>query len=306
MNILFLTRLYWPHVGGVEKHVEKVSLELIKLGHEVTVITEQYDKKLKQVARHKGIKVYRIPVWKISEKAKKWYVWKWLWQHQDLISQTDILHIHDVFFWCLPFKLLRLNKKVFITFHGYETKFPISKSAIFHRRLAAKLTSANICVGDYISKWYGIKPDIITYGATDQKKLALPKKPAILILGRPSSDNNINQVRAALRQSGPVTLASDLKTASLVIASSYLSIWEGLAAGRPVLSIYTNPLKQDYLKPLSKYIHIANSTSQLIHLIRKYTLAVYPKKAWENLPTWDKITQQYLLLWHQQTTVPST
>ena len=29
MNILFMSRLYWPHVGGVEKHVEKVC----KCGH---------------------------------------------------------------------------------------------------------------------------------------------------------------------------------------------------------------------------------------------------------------------------------
>lgn len=297
MTILFFTRLFHPHLGGVEKHVEKVSQELIKLGHQVTVVTEQYQQKLKEVEKRKSIKVYRIPVGGVSEKAKKWRIWHWLWQHRDLIQTADIIHIHDIFFWYLPFKLLFPGKPVFITFHGYETKFPPSASAIFQKRLAAKLTSGNICVGDYISKWYGIKPTLVTYGATDQERLPLPQKPAAIILGRHSPDNNIDEVRLALRQAGEVSLTAHLKQASIVIASSYLSIWEGLAAGRPVLSISTNPLKQDYLKPLSKYIHIAKSAKQLAHLIRMYTSGVYMHEPWENLPTWDKICQLYLQLW---------
>lgn len=299
MTILFFSRLFWPHLGGVEKHVERISQELIKLGHQVTLVTEQYHQKLNPVTRRKSINISRIPVWDVSQKHKKWRIWRWLWQHQSLISQADIVHIHDVFFWYFPFRFLFPNQPVFITFHGYETQFPLSKSAIFQKRLAASLTAGNICVGDYIGKWYGIKPTLVTYGATDQKPLPLPKKTSILILGRLSKDNNIDQVRQALRQAGEISVTTHLKQASIVIASSYLSIWEGLAAGRPVLSIYTNPLKQDYLKPLSKYIHIAKSAKQLAQLIRKYTSGVYMHKPWANLPTWDKITQQYLNLWQK-------
>ena len=87
--------------------------------------------------------------------------------HKINLRKYDIIHIHDVFFWYLPLRLLYPRKKVFITFHGYETQFPPSRSAIWQRRLAAKLTSGNICVGDYIGKWYGIKPTLVTYGATD-------------------------------------------------------------------------------------------------------------------------------------------
>ncbi|KKQ93581.1 MAG: hypothetical protein UT19_C0010G0025, partial [Candidatus Woesebacteria bacterium GW2011_GWB1_39_10b] len=28
MKVLFLTRLYWPHVGGVEKHVYEIGKRL--------------------------------------------------------------------------------------------------------------------------------------------------------------------------------------------------------------------------------------------------------------------------------------
>lgn len=271
MTILFFTRLFHPHIGGVERHVERVSQELIKLGHEVIVVTEQYQQKLKEVEKRKSIKVYRIPVGGVSEKAKKWHIWRWLWQHRSLISQADIIHVHDVFFWYLPFRFLFPQKPVFITLHGYETKFPPATSAIFQKRLAAKLTSANICVGDYIGKWYGIKPTLVTYGATDQKRLPLPKKPHVLVLGRPSKDNNIQEVRQALKRVKHIPVTHSLKTASIVIASSYLSILEALAAGRPVISLYSNPLKRDYLLGLNR----------------------------QKIVTWDKICQLYLHLWQK-------
>lgn len=271
MTILFFSRLFWPHIGGVEKHVERVSQELIKLGHEVTVVTEQYQLKLKKAEKHKGIKIYRIPIRDVSEKAKKWRIWRWLWQHRDLIQAADIVHVHDVFFWYLPFRLLFPKKKVFITFHGYETRFPPATSAIWQKRLAARLTAANICVGDYIGKWYGIKPTLVTYGATDQKKLPLPKKPHVLVLGRRSRDNNIQEVRQALKRVKHIPTTHSLRQASVVIASSYLSMLEALAAGRPVISLYSNPLKRDYLVGLNR----------------------------QSILTWDKIGQQYLNLWQK-------
>lgn len=46
MKIVFLSRLYWPHVGGVERHIWHLSQELLKMKHEVVVITEQHDESL--------------------------------------------------------------------------------------------------------------------------------------------------------------------------------------------------------------------------------------------------------------------
>ena len=45
MTILMLSKYFYPHIGGVETHVEKVSRELIKLGHKVTVVTMKHDQK---------------------------------------------------------------------------------------------------------------------------------------------------------------------------------------------------------------------------------------------------------------------
>ena len=41
MKVLFLTRSYFPNIGGVEKHVEKITEILMKKGHEVIILTEK-------------------------------------------------------------------------------------------------------------------------------------------------------------------------------------------------------------------------------------------------------------------------
>ena len=168
MTILFFSRLFYPHIGGVETHVLEVGKRLVKRGHKIIVITEKYQSKgesAKVTGEVDGIEIRRIPVERDSgvvplsgtpqnDGGKKFRIWWWLWQHKDLIKNADIVHCHDVFFWYLPFRFLYFNKPVYTTFHGYETKFPPSKKAIFVRRISEKLSWGNICVGDYIKKWY--------------------------------------------------------------------------------------------------------------------------------------------------------
>lgn len=339
MNILFLTRLYKPHIGGVEKHVETISHYLAEKGHHITIITEQHDKDLKVYEKNFStssksnfIKIYRIPTYGITESQKKWRIWQWLWQHKSLISQADIIHIHDVFFWFLPFRFLFPLKKTFITFHGWETHFPPSKSAIIQKKLAATLTKANICVGKYIPKWYGINPTLISYGATDQRPQTFPQNPSILVFGRLSQDNDTDKIIQSLKiikkkhsnipiiflGSGPLknkaqklghvitattNITPHLKKASLVIASSYLSILDALATHRPVISIYSNPLKRDYLtnSPLARHIQITKKSTELTQVISK--LLAKPAKIcpatqkWIKNQTWQKLASRYLKLW---------
>lgn len=171
MTVLFLSRFFYPHIGGVERHVEEISKRLIKMGHEVVVVSESStseespptSSKLWRGHHPRCFKAYKIPVGE-NEKLKKFQIWRWLWRHRQLIKQADIIHCHDVFFWYLPFRFLYPQKPVFTTFHGYETKFPPSKKAIFVRKLSEKLSFGNICVGDYIKKWYRTNSNFTTYG----------------------------------------------------------------------------------------------------------------------------------------------
>src|SRR5579859_5414795 len=152
MRILFLSRLFWPHIGGVEKHVMEISKILAKRGHTVTIITERYDKKLAEKEKMNGIIICRITTGK-ENKNKKFKIWKEMKRLQKIIQEADVVHCHDVFFWYLPFRFIYPQKPVYTTFHGYES-YPIKKNAIRVRKLSEKLSWGNICIGDFIPKWY--------------------------------------------------------------------------------------------------------------------------------------------------------
>ncbi|MFD8396412.1 glycosyltransferase family 4 protein [Streptomyces sp. NPDC059680] len=70
MRVLELTDFYRPTIGGLERHVETLSKELVRLGHEVTVITLQTGD-LPAEEMMEGVRVLRIESW--SSRASGLY-----------------------------------------------------------------------------------------------------------------------------------------------------------------------------------------------------------------------------------------
>src|SRR6266566_2270200 len=103
MRILFFSRLFYPHIGGVEKHVMEIGKRLVAMGHKVIVVTEHSEKGSKSIEEVNGITVQRINVG-ADDRLKKFGIWRQLWRLRKLISSADIIHCHDVFFWYLPFR----------------------------------------------------------------------------------------------------------------------------------------------------------------------------------------------------------
>ena len=85
MKILFLTKFFYPHIGGAEKHVLMISRELVKRNHQVTIATQKYDPKLKSFELIQGIKVVRLPYCE-----SKWGIWRKLWQNRQLLNQLTL------------------------------------------------------------------------------------------------------------------------------------------------------------------------------------------------------------------------
>jgi len=166
MKILFFARRFYPSIGGVEKHVLEISKRLIAKGNKITVVTEwsKGDGEFKGFEEYGGIKIYRILI-TTSEKKKKFQIWKWLWENRILIKEADIIHCHDVFYWYLPFKFLYPKIKVFTTFHGYEGSEPPKLNQILSHKMAGWLSNGSIAIGDFHQKWYGVKSEIVSYGA---------------------------------------------------------------------------------------------------------------------------------------------
>lgn len=322
MKIIFLSKYFYPNIGGVEKHVFEVSKELIKQKHKIIVITLRNNQKLKREQIYKGIRIVRL-----SNSNSKYVIWKNMWKAREILKKADIIHCHDVFFWYLFLRLLWPLKKVYTTFHGWEEVYPIPIKNILMHKLAEKLCNGSICVGDYLKKWYGHKPEFVTYGGVtdlcyDRSINPFIKKPSeVIFIGRLERVNAIEEYLKSLKiikekYSLKVTFVGDgkfkrkaekigkvtgliknicpyLKRNAYIFASSYLTIWEALNCGRLVLAIYNNPVKKDYLGMFSavKAINIFSSGRELEEGLNKL------KKTKVNIPSWGQVTKLYLDLW---------
>lgn len=340
MKILFFCRLFYPHIGGVEKHVFEISRILVKKGHEVVVVTEQHDKNLSLHEKIGNIEVWRIPNLK-ENWFKKFKIWKWILRHKDLIKLSDVVHCHDVFFWFLPFIFLYSQKKVYTTFHGYED-YPISKKAVLVRRVSEKLSKGNICVGDFMKKWYGTNPTLTTYGGIDmtnfKDKISNIKNNSALFIGRLDEQTGIKTYIESIKiirkeipnfkllVIGEGKFNQDIGIEIKVLkfqkrvgkffqqyhfafVSRYLAILEAMASKRLVFAIYDNPLKKDYLRmaPFSKFINIAKTPKELASLIFYYLENLEKEKTminnafqWVKFQSWNKVARLYLNLWKKE------
>lgn len=330
MKILFLSRRYYPDVGGVEKHVNEISRLLSQMGHRVIIITESQGEN----NIFDNVEIIRIPRFK-DNWFKKFHIWIWFLKNIELIKSSDIIHAHDVFYWYLPFRFIFLSKKCFITFHGYES-YPISNKAIFVRKFSEIFANGNIIVGDFIKKWYHTKPNFIIYGGVNKPKIKIKvaKNHKALFFGRLDYHTGILKYAEAVELIknkypnfkftiiGEGEEGNKLKKYNLIgfknnidnyihenniiFVSRYLSILEALIQKKLVFALYDNPVKEDYLKlsPFSKFIIIEKDPKVLAKIVIKYL--ENPKKLdkmrhqgyeWAKNQSWENIVEIYKKLW---------
>lgn len=278
-----MCRRFFPDKGGVETHVHGVVNELNTRGYKQTIITLSNE----SASPYKIATVIRI---KASENEGsfqyKLAVWRGMWSNVQLLVTADVIQVHDVFWWMLPFLPLVWGK-VYMTFHGYEPPGPPTFVQKFWHRLAALFAKRSLGIGSIHQKWYGVLPDVISYGAVGneayttlqpiQGKKARAKS-RILFLGRISEDIGIRAYLQAIQikpiqldvygegdqmdeskkfvqrhklpvkfMGNVVNAATQIRRYDIVFASSYLAILESLSVGKPVIAFYDNPLKRDYL-----------------------------------------------------------
>lgn len=92
MKILTVLTYYRPHTSGLTIYVERLAKSLVQLGHEVTVLTSQYEKDLPREEFGDGVRIIRAPVaFRISKgvimPSFGWLAWK-------LVSSHDVVHLH--------------------------------------------------------------------------------------------------------------------------------------------------------------------------------------------------------------------
>lgn len=330
MRVVFLTRRFFPDIGGVEKHVLEIGKLLVRDGHKVLVITESAGDE----REIEGIEIKRIKA--PDNWFKKFYIWAWLFKKRRYLKAADIIHAHDVYYWYIPFRFIYPTKPNYITFHGYEN-YPINNRTILVRKISQKLSNGNIAVGKFIEKWYGTKSNFIINGGVNvpKKILSAKNKLSAVFIGRLEENTGIRDYVKAVRQikkkfpEFKFTIIGDgilkpnftdfpvlkpmsnfdkyLREANFLFASGYLTILEGLANKRAVFSVYDNPLKKDYLKltTFEKFINISESVDVLINNIEAQIMksnkqSIEAGYDWVKDQTWENLYKVYLKLWNSK------
>lgn len=310
MNVVFITKDYLPRLGGVEIHVSKLTAELIKDNHQINIITIA-DNGINDGEDNSGNpKVFRLSPGTFPKRISHY---TGLIKRIKILFNADVIHFHDfsIMYYFLPFVyLLKIfKKKVYITFHGWEGVFPPPEYIIKRRAKCESLADGNICIGDFIQKWYGTKADVISYGGAEKKDISGNTETNVVFAGRLNNDTGINQYLEAWKViqekypdrhlvicgDGPlsqkiskdinndvlknVTLAGMvkdtgvfIKDAVIVFTSGYLSILDSFAYRKSVIAVYDNELKKDYLNmiPGSKeMLWAAGSKEEIINLFDK-------------------------------------
>jgi glycosyltransferase involved in cell wall biosynthesis len=328
-EIVFLTRLFRPHIGGVEKHVEVLSQYLSTKGYKITIITENYNILLPSQEFYKGINIYRISYPKIKIVGLL-MLWIKLLKFYPMLLRAHVIHVHDVFIWLFPFKLIFPNRKIYLTIHGWEGTYPIPYRNILIKRLSTFLSKKVIIIGDYISSVYGIKYDDISFGFVDTVANKCKKiKKQIVFLGRLEDDTGLQilldvapslldneysiifcgdgSYRSECEKYGRVLGFSNPKrfllNSEYCFASGYLSILEAFSYRCKVIVGYSNPLKERCYKdtPFSKWLLIVSremiESKNIISLIKNKDWNVKDSFFWTSRQTIDQLSKKYLLLW---------
>ena len=93
LKILISLLYYHPHLTGLTFHVQLVAEELVRRGHEVTVLTARYNNELpRDTVMHNGVRVIRL--WAPIRISRGMIMPAYPWAMYLLMRQHDIVSIH--------------------------------------------------------------------------------------------------------------------------------------------------------------------------------------------------------------------
>lgn len=142
MKILITTTYYLPNISGITIYVKVLAEELVKRGHEVTILTSQHDKKTEPKEITNGVKIVRLPVWFYIGKGPIYP--SFLFISIKEICKNGVINCHlpqpESLWLALWGKILR--KKVFLTHHT---------DLSFWRGIINKLVDSGVFVCQYLA-----------------------------------------------------------------------------------------------------------------------------------------------------------
>lgn len=143
MKILTALTYYRPHTSGLTIYVERMAESLVKRGHDVTVLTSQFDPNLPRREMREGVRIVRAPVlFRVSKGVIMptfgYLAWK-------LVLSHDVVHLHLPQFDAAGVALRGrvLGKPTVLTYHC-DLQLP---RGIFNRVVNGVVQTMNIAAG---------------------------------------------------------------------------------------------------------------------------------------------------------------
>lgn len=166
MKILIITHYFEPHIGGIEIVAYNQAKELVKKGHEVTIVTSKF-KREKAVEQKEGIRIVRVLAWNLLEK--KFDVPYPIFSPRLVstirreIKRSDIIHAHGILYLgsFISSLFARIYKKPFfvtehVGFVTYKSSIinAIEKLALHSVGLITlRLTDSTIVINTSVQRW---------------------------------------------------------------------------------------------------------------------------------------------------------
>lgn len=210
MKVLFVLNYYYPYISGVSEYARIVAEELVKQGHECTVVCSNHDK-LPEKEEIGGVKVVRAPI--ILKISKGTVSPKFISLAKKYAKEADVINMH------LPMLESRViagalpSEKLFVTYHcdvnlpkSLFNSFIVSTMDRQHRGALRRASKIIVTTKDYAmqSRVAKLFPDklVEAYGPI-KKVVPTEKKPSdkkvIGFCGRIVEEKGINVLLEAFR-----------------------------------------------------------------------------------------------------------
>ncbi|MBK8422165.1 glycosyltransferase family 4 protein [Candidatus Villigracilis saccharophilus] len=117
MKILTVLTYYRPHTSGLTIYAERLARAFVKRGHQVTVMTTQYDPSLALEEMMDGVKVIRVPV--AARISKGVIAPTFGWVATKLVARHDVVQMHLPQFDApgVAFRARLFGKPAVLTYH---------------------------------------------------------------------------------------------------------------------------------------------------------------------------------------------
>jgi glycosyltransferase involved in cell wall biosynthesis len=176
MKILIVLTYYRPHISGLTIYAERLAKAFARHGHEVTILTSQFEKSLPREEVIEGVKIIRAPV--LFRLSKGVIMPTFGWLASRLVRQADVVQLHLPQFDAAGISLRsRLMKKPTVITYHCDLQLP---PGLFNRMANLAVTFMNWLTAIFTHR-------IVTYTRdyADHSEYLKPQNKKVVIIPPP-------------------------------------------------------------------------------------------------------------------------